>query len=174
MGVGINSHNPSVKDPSRETILMSRLVSDEVRGALIVLVICSSEADFSILSQMLGWPPLNPSRVRTFLEARTVLLQNLVPVVVADSGLADGCRKDVLCAVGSSQHPPRLVIASQLADAHLWAEVLNLGGYDVLSKPFDATEVNRAVDSALRNWIWLNASQTGFIVNNQHVARQSD
>lgn len=46
-------------------------------------------------------------------------------------------------------------------DARLWAEALNLGGYDVLAKPFDASEVNRAVDSALRNWVWLKAVQAG-------------
>jgi len=153
---------------------MLRVAPDGVMDALTVLVISSSEEDFSILTQMLGWSPFNLSRVRTFQEARTVLLQNLVPVVIADSGMADGCWKDVLCAVESSQHPPRLVVASHLADPRLWAEVLNLGGYDVLSKPFDATEVNRAVDSALRNWLWLNASQTGFIANNKHVARQPD
>lgn len=98
----------------------------------------------------------------------------MVPVVIADSGMADGCWKDLLCTLGSSQHPPRLVVASRLADAHLWAEVLNLGGYDVLSKPYDATEVNWAVDSALRNWIWLNVSQTGFIATSKQVARQPD
>jgi hypothetical protein len=46
-------------------------------------------------------------------------------------------------------------------DARLWAEVLNLGGYDLLAKRFDASEVNRAVDSALRNWMWLKAVQAG-------------
>ena len=132
MGVGINRYTPSVKESNREPAKISRVVPDDVADALIVLVISSSEEDLSILTQMLGRSPFNLSSVRTFEEARTVLLQNLVPVVIADSGMADGCWKDVLCAVGSSQHPPRLVVASQLVDAHLWAEVLNLGGYDVL------------------------------------------
>jgi DNA-binding response OmpR family regulator len=39
-----------------------------------------------------------------------------------------------------------------LADDHLWAEVLNLGGYDVLAKPFDGCELFRALSSA---W-WAN------------------
>ena len=30
------------------------------------------------------------------------------------------------------------------------------------------------MDSALRNWIWLNASQTGFIAYNKHVALPPD
>lgn len=174
MGVGINRHTPSVKEPNREPTKMSRVVPDVVADALTVLVISSSEEDFSILTRMLHQPSLTLSGVRTFQEAHTVLLQNLVPVVITDSGITGGCWKDVLCSVGSLQHPPHLVVTSRLADAHLWAEVLNLGGCDVLSKPFDATEVNRAVDSALRNWIWLKANQTGFVAPNQHVARQPD
>jgi DNA-binding response OmpR family regulator len=35
-----------------------------------------------------------------------------------------------------------------LADEALWAEVLNLGGYDVLTKPFDPKEVHHAVSMA--------------------------
>jgi hypothetical protein len=34
----------------------------------------------------------------------------------------------------------------------LWAEVLNLGGYDVLLKPFDRAEVVRVAGMAWRCW----------------------
>ena len=39
-------------------------------------------------------------------------------------------------------NPPRFVVSSRLADDHVWAEVLNLGGYDVLCTPFEAREVS--------------------------------
>jgi DNA-binding response OmpR family regulator len=45
-------------------------------------------------------------------------------------------------------NPPDLIVASRLADEYLWAEVLNLGGYDVLAKPFNAEEVRRVVGLA--------------------------
>ena len=41
-----------------------------------------------------------------------------------------------------------MIVTSRLADDRLWAEVLNLGGYDVLAKPFDASEVARVVGTA--------------------------
>ena len=44
---------------------------------------------------------------------------------------------------------PKVIVLSRLADNRLWAEVLNLGGYDVLPKPLDAVEVAWAVRSAL-------------------------
>jgi len=34
-----------------------------------------------------------------------------------------------------------LIVTSRVADARLWAEVLNLGGFDVIAKPFHAPEV---------------------------------
>ena len=43
-----------------------------------------------------------------------------------------------------------LVVTSRIADEWLWAEVLNLGGYDVLAQPFDREEVTRVVRSAVR------------------------
>jgi DNA-binding response OmpR family regulator len=40
---------------------------------------------------------------------------------------------------------PTLIVTSRLADDELWAEVLNLGAYDVLAQPFDPDEVYRVV-----------------------------
>lgn len=123
-------------------------------SAPTVLVISTLE-DFLLLDRMLGCPSFKLLGVRTCQDACGILLQSFVPVVISDRNLPDGCWKHILGAAESSEHPPHLVVASQLADAHLWAEVLNLGGYDVLAKPFDATEVTLVVESAVRNWTWI-------------------
>jgi hypothetical protein len=34
----------------------------------------------------------------------------------------------------------------------MWAEVLNLGAYDVLAQPFDPAEVFRVLTAAWQNW----------------------
>jgi len=47
---------------------------------------------------------------------------------------------------------PSLIVSSTLADEHLWAEVLNLGAWDVLAKPFDRFEVIRSVKLAWDHW----------------------
>jgi len=49
-------------------------------------------------------------------------------------------------------HPPQLVVASRTADDRLWAEVLNIGGYDVLAQPFDSDEVSRVIAAARRHF----------------------
>jgi DNA-binding response OmpR family regulator len=45
-----------------------------------------------------------------------------------------------------------LIVCSRLADERLWAEVLNLGGYDVLAIPFHAGEVEHTVNAACRTY----------------------
>ena len=47
---------------------------------------------------------------------------------------------------------PLLLVTSKTADENLWAEVLNLGGYDVLMKPFELGEVTRVIGMAWRQW----------------------
>jgi FixJ family two-component response regulator len=48
--------------------------------------------------------------------------------------------------------PPKLIVASSGADSALWAEVINLGGYDVLAKPWSDRELFLAVSQAWLAW----------------------
>lgn len=47
--------------------------------------------------------------------------------------------------------PSMVIVAARVADEALWAEVLNLGGYDVLAMPFDEEEVERVLTAAWRH-----------------------
>lgn len=70
-------------------------------------------------------------------------------VVLSDGRLSDGlCWKDILHALHGMSNPPVRIVADRLADEALWVEVLNLGGYDLLTKPFNAREVLHAVTTA--------------------------
>jgi DNA-binding response OmpR family regulator len=72
-------------------------------------------------------------------------------VVITDSQLPDGRWHDMLRELRRRPADPPLIVASRLADNRLWAEVLNLGGYDVLATPFEAQEVVRSVSPAWRH-----------------------
>jgi DNA-binding response OmpR family regulator len=78
------------------------------------------------------------------------LTASMISVVICDALLSDGSWKDLLAYIGQVGAPSVLVVTSRLADESLWAEVLNLGGYDVLAQPFDREEVTRVVRSAVR------------------------
>ena len=75
-----------------------------------------------------------------------------VQVVIAESRLPDGDWKNVLLELDRLPSPPNLIVASRTADDRLWAEVLNIGGYDVLAQPFEAEELRRVVAAAGRQF----------------------
>jgi DNA-binding response OmpR family regulator len=66
--------------------------------------------------------------------------------------LADGEWKGLWNELGKDPCPPEVIVASRLADERLWVEVLNLGGYNLLSKPFRPEEVVRTIHGALMEW----------------------
>jgi len=45
-----------------------------------------------------------------------------------------------------------MIVTSDHAESSLWADVLNLGAYDVLAKPFDKSEVIRVISLAWLEW----------------------
>ena len=110
-------------------------------NAIKVLVVCSS-AGADMLVGMLTAGNCVVRTVNGFREACGHLSNAGNPVVICEKSLPDGEWKDLL---GKT---PRLIVTSHAADEALWAEVLNLGGYDVLAQPFDEQEVRRVVAMA--------------------------
>lgn len=98
---------------------------------------------------------LQSAECRTFVCARcrdAVDLIQFASVVICEDTLPDGSWRDVLRTVQAFGRSPALIVTSRLADNRLWAEVLNLGGHDVLAQPLRAQEVMWAVRSAYRHW----------------------
>ena len=91
-------------------------------------------------------------RVSTRSEAHTFLDGNPVGVVISERELPEGGWRDMLDDLQQRSDPPALVVTSRLADESLWAEVLNMGGYDVLAEPLDHEEVTRVVSAAARHF----------------------
>jgi DNA-binding NtrC family response regulator len=65
--------------------------------------------------------------------------------VLCESELIDGTWRDVLEELTAQAPAPPLIVTSFLADASLWAEVLNCGGFDVVRVPFEEEELARVV-----------------------------
>jgi DNA-binding NtrC family response regulator len=80
------------------------------------------------------------------------LVRERFAVVFCDSTLEDGSWKDVLAQVGTGAGATPLIVTSRLADATLWSEVLNLGGYDVLAKPFLKRDVIHVLTTISLEW----------------------
>jgi DNA-binding response OmpR family regulator len=116
------------------------------------LLVSPLSADHERLSQIFIDKSWTLHLTHTLESALALLRDRPIPVVIIERDLRLGDWKDVLTAIQQLPHDPLLVVTSRLANDHLWAEVLNLGGHDVLAKPFQAAEVQRALESAWRVW----------------------
>ena len=116
----------------------------------LVLVVSESSESGAALSMMLGANNWRIQQAHSCGEAAALLSRARISVVVCESGLPDGDWKNLLRYTSHASDGPRLIVTCRVADEALWAEVLNLGGYDVLAQPFDPYEVARVISSAGR------------------------
>lgn len=89
---------------------------------------------------------------RSCQQASGILKARPVPVVLCERSLPDGVWTDLLSNPEGLEEQPVLIVTSRHADESLWAEVLNLGGYDVLPQPFERAEVVRVISLAWMHW----------------------
>lgn len=128
--------------------------------SVTVLVVDPSEEDQTALTDIFSSSPWNLYPDATWaLKTSTnlgsawgALSQNRIPIVLCECDLRPGTWRALLQQIAALPEPPLLIVTSRLADERLWAEALNLGAYDVLAKPFDRTEVIRAVSMAWMHW----------------------
>lgn len=117
-----------------------------------VLVVAAGQPDYAALSGILTHPDWELHHIPNCREARAFLGHQPVAVVLSNAELPDGDWEDLVDQAENSPEPPSMIVFSRLADDRLWAEVLNLGGYDLLETPFHPAEVRRVAHAAWRNW----------------------
>lgn len=125
-----------------------------------VLMVSPFEEDRAALRRIFersGWELYEANGIS---EAMRLLARQTIPVVICDRDLPVGDWKALLDALQLLPYPPHLIVSSRLADNGLWAEVLNLGGYDVQPIPFDTGEILRKAHLARSSCLsrWANAS----------------
>ena len=86
------------------------------------------------------------------LEAMLFLNDHPVPVLVCPEELPDGSWSDLLAATQQLASPPKVLVYSDRADRNLGSEVLDAGGYELLSTPLQRDEVLRGISLACRTW----------------------
>ena len=117
-----------------------------------VLGVSPHEEDHACLRAILGHSNWTIIEAHTCHEAMSILSMNRMAVLVCERDLPDGDWKNLQDSLSALPLPPLLVVTARDADNALWAEVLNLGAYDVLSKPFDRSEVIRIISLAWLHW----------------------
>ena len=141
---GSNADHRSAVVPREETFQPERTVT--------VLAISPYEEDHLFLSNIFSHTNWQLRAAHTWHDALSTLGRQRIPVLVCERQLLDATWKEVLAGLSHLPERPVLIVSSRLADEAFWAEALNLGAYDVLMKPFDATEVFRVVSLAWLSW----------------------
>ena len=138
-----------------------RKLPDPAQKRVIVLVISPFQEDHSSLRDIFAHSNWNIYETCNLAEAIAILRQTQIPVIICERDLPDGNWTNVLNEAALLANPPHVIVTARLADEHLWAEVLNLGGYDLLEKPFQAPEVFRVISLAWLHWNqeWERANQ---------------
>src|SRR5438034_613414 len=116
------------------------------------LAISPSAEDLSFLEHKFNEANWKLYTASTYREALAALGHYRVPVVLCDCQLPDGDWKDVLSQLAPLPDRPRLIAFSRNANEKLWAEVLSMGGFDLLATPFREEELVFALGSAWLDW----------------------
>jgi DNA-binding NtrC family response regulator len=113
-----------------------------------ILSISGNDADHTALRRLVRGRSWQFRTAFTCGEAIRELWCGGARVVFCEMTLPDGEWKDVIGRIADLRHPPRFAVVSKRADEGLWFDVLNLGGYDVLSKPLVEDEVRNVLGAA--------------------------
>ena len=105
----------------------------------VVLLVGLDNRAHANLGAMLNLAGYRALTRRTVCE--TIGLLNTVSAVICEEILPDGTWKDVLAALDRVHFPAALIVTSAVVEPRLWAEVLHLGGSDVLAQPLSIEEV---------------------------------
>lgn len=138
--------------PTAKSIVYAGGRSFEHPVGLSGLAISPSVEDLLFLESRFREAHWKLSMTATYREALAELGKKRLPVVLSECELPDGNWKDVLSRLARMRERPRLIVFSRHADDRLWAEVLNLGGFDLLATPFHEAELVFTVGSAWLNW----------------------
>jgi DNA-binding NtrC family response regulator len=123
-------------------------VNEHRNQAKTIVVAIASQEDQRRLHKTFGFPEWKVQVVRNLQGLSKAVTTCSCCVVITDTRLPDGTWKDVLGSLEGLWNRPQVIVADRLASEALWAEVLNLGAYDLLALPFEPTEIQCVVSRA--------------------------
>lgn len=110
------------------------------------ILVLSSEEDCHILNGILG-EGYDLIRVQGD-EAREAVEKLMPPVIICEACVHNDWRQ-VIEMAREARGRPLVIICGELGNSQLWVEAINFGAHDILSKPFEAEEVERVVGIAV-------------------------
>jgi FixJ family two-component response regulator len=119
--------------------------------SVTVLAVASSPV-LAELRRILAHSRWDLFEASSLAETFSLLRRQPLVVLISEAVLPDGGWQQLLRYTLRFPVPPPLVVVAGRADESLWMEVLNRGGYNLLSKPFQDQEVFQVLSHA---WMHL-------------------
>ncbi len=120
-----------------------------MNNSITVLIASPFEEDHALLRSILSDSDWNVVSAASAVEAWIALHTTEVDVVITECEFPGGVSwTDLRAEIEDMGGAPPIIVTWAFADERLWAEVLSLGGYDLLMKPLDPGEVRRVVRMA--------------------------
>lgn len=148
VGSALNPPTPQVPSMLKDT-------GRSLSGRPQVLVVSPVTEDRRFLRSVFESIDWLFDEVGTCRQACDFLRTHRPNVIVCDWDLTDGSWREILSEIAPLPNPPSLLVVSVVEESR-WAEVLNLGAYDLLAKPLNRTEVLRIASLAS-----LHSAQNG-------------
>jgi DNA-binding NtrC family response regulator len=123
-------------------------------GTMAVLSVSPMEEDHASLQNIFNHSNWILHKSLGLASATDFLRTHEIPVVLCECDLKPGTWRDLMEQISRLSDAPSLIVTSRLADNSLWSEVLNLGAYDLMAKPFERDAVFRCLSLAW--WHWKN------------------
>lgn len=150
LNLTIKNFQSRTKEAPQNSAMKKLPATDSPTENITLLAICPNQEDRQSLATILDRESWTIQGAQSLREAAT-LMNDGPSLIVCEKDLPDGNWKDVFLCARDLDNPPPVVVVSRHADERLWAEVLNLGAYDVILKPFERSEVRRVMRGALRH-----------------------
>ena len=131
---------------------MLNAIPPHLGPAISILNVSPIETDHRSLKSIVGHTNWSLHRAPCLLSAAALLRDIPISVILCDCDLQPGKWTDLLKEAATFPVPPPLIVATRPTENVPWGEVLNLGGYDLLRKPFAPSEVLHVVSLAWWHW----------------------
>ncbi|HJT86351.1 MAG TPA: response regulator [Bryobacteraceae bacterium] len=117
---------------------------------VLALAISAQAAELGKLERIFARLDWQLRKAQSFREAMRVLCSFRTPIIICDQQLPDGSWKDILSLIAPFPEEARLLVMTPPEGHTLRSEVIEMGGYEVISKQMEEEEIIRVVAGAAR------------------------
>lgn len=118
-------------------------------NAIRILAVMPKDPDGHVLAQIAGRAKWYLEFAKTFESARELAARHEFAIILCDRDLPlVASWREAVRQLASAAPDSRIMLTSPVNNDYLWQEVIQRGGYDVLTKPFHEERVVRSISFA--------------------------